>query len=128
MNDKQMTFYIIDDDPFFIEMMAEVLEDEGYSVSSNHSAILSLSEIRAKRPGCILVDLQMAEMNGLELCQEIRKMPEARNSKVIFVSAHSDDSWKQRASEAGGDGYITKPIDVVSFLATVAEVTGSSAR
>ena len=128
MNDKTLSIYIIDDDPFFVEMMTDVLEDEGHSVSSSHSAILSLSEIRAKRPGCILVDLQMAEMNGLELCQEIRKMPEASKSKVIFVSAHADDSWKQKASEAGGDGYITKPIDVVSFLSTIEEIVGSPTR
>ena len=67
MNDKALSFYIIDDDPFFIEMMTEVLEDEGHAVSSNHSAVLSLSEIRKQKPGCILVDLQMSEMNGLEL-------------------------------------------------------------
>ena len=127
MNAKTLSFYIIDDHPFFIEMMTEVLEDEGHSVSSNHSAILSLSEIRKQKPDCILVDLQMAEMNGLELCQEIRKMPRGSASKIIFVSAHADESWKQKASEAGGDGYITKPIDVASFLSVIAEIVEDGA-
>lgn len=127
MKDQPLSVYIIDDDPFFIEMMTEILEDEGYSVSSNFSAVLSLSEIRRQKPDCILVDLQMAEMNGLELCKEVRKMPQVSDKKIIFVSAHSDDMWKQKAKEAGGDGYITKPIDAVSFLSIIEEAIGGGA-
>ncbi len=121
-NKKPLTFYIIDDDPMFVDIMTELLEDEGFSVASNHAALYALSEIRARKPDCILVDLQMSEMNGLELCQEVRKIPQASKTKIIFVSSHSDDMWKQKAREAGGDGYITKPIDAATFLSTIEAV------
>ncbi len=119
---KRLKFFIIDDDPFFIELMTQILADAGHSVSSNNAAVFALSEIRSQRPDCILVDLQMAEMDGLALCAELRKMPEIKKSKIIFVSAHKAETWKQRASEAGADGYLTKPIDAVSFVQDIADI------
>ena len=124
---KPQQFYIIDDDPIFVEMMTDILEDEGFSVSSNCAALYSLSEIRKLKPDCILVDLQMSEMDGLELCLELQKMPQIPNAKIIMVSAHDDDIWKRKANEAGANGYITKPIDAASFLSTIERIVGEGA-
>lgn len=117
-----MKVYIIDDDPMMVDLLTDIMEDEGYDVSSHHAAAYSLSEIRSQKPDCVLVDLQMSEMNGLELCLEIRKIPRLSKTKIIFVSSHSDDSWKQRAREAGSDGYITKPIDAGILIETINNV------
>ncbi len=123
MNDLcPLRIFVIDDDPFFVELIEEVLKAEGHSVSSNISAVYSLSEIRRKSPNCVLVDLQMAEMDGLELCQELRKMNELRATKIIFVSSHSDELWKERSAEAGADGYITKPIDATTLVQTIESI------
>ena len=103
-------------------MIEEVLKAEGHSVSSNISAVYSLREIRRKSPDCVLVDLQMAEMDGLELCQELRNMNELRATKIIFGSSHSDELWKERSAEAGADGYITKPIDATTLLQTIESI------
>jgi len=64
----------------------------------------------------------MAEMDGLELCQELRKMNELRATKKIFVSSHSDELWKERSAEAGADGYITKPIDATTLAQTIESI------
>lgn len=124
---RQLKFFIIDDDPFFIELMTQLLADAGYSVASNHAAVFALSDIRAQRPDCILVDLQMSEMDGLELCAELRKMPEIENAKIIFVSSHTAATWKQRAQDAGADGYLTKPIDATTFIRDIAEIVEGAA-
>ena len=99
-----------------------MLADAGHSVSSNHAAVFALSDIRAQRPDCILVDLQMSEMDGLELCAELRKMPESKNAIIIFVSSHTAETWKQRATDAGADGYLVKPIDATTFLQDIADI------
>ncbi len=123
MNDLcPLRIFVIDDDPFFVELIEEVLKAEGHSVSSNTSAVYSLSGIRRKNPNCVLVGLQMAEMDGLELCQELRKMNELRATKIIFVSSHFDELWKERSAEAGADGYITKPIDATTLVQTIESI------
>jgi two-component system alkaline phosphatase synthesis response regulator PhoP len=109
--EKPIDFYIIDDDPMMIMILTDLIEERGHSVTSNSSAEMSLSEIRTQKPDCILVDLQMPVMDGLELCEAIRKMPQLSKTKIIFVSSHNTDTWKLRATEAGGDGYVEKPID-----------------
>ena len=58
MNDLgSLRIFVIDDDPFFVELIEEVLKTEGHSVSSKISTVYSLSEIRRKSPNCVLVDL-----------------------------------------------------------------------
>ena len=123
MNDSHPPrIFVIDDDPFFVELIEEVHEAEAHSVSSNISAVYSLSKICRKSPNCLLVDLQMAEMDGLKLCQELRKMDELRATKIIFVSSHFDELWKKRSAEAGVDGYITKPIDATTLVQTIESI------
>lgn len=120
MNNKaKLQFFVIDDDPFFVELLTDILEDEGYLVASNCAASYALNEIRSMKPDCILVDLQMSEMDGLTLCREVRKMPKMSKVPIIMVSSHDDDIWRQKAGDSGANGYITKPIDATSFLHTV---------
>ena len=111
--------YIVDDDPFFIELLSTILEDEGHTVGSNVAAAYALSEVRRQRPDCILVDLQMAEMNGLELCEALRQMPETAKSAIVVVSAHSDPIWQNRARTIGANGFLVKPVDGAELLAAV---------
>ena len=121
---KPLNIYLVDDDAFFVELITDILEDEGHSVLSNDSAVFSLSEIRRKVPDCVLVDLQMPEVDGLEMCRELRKSDETQRIKVIFVSAHTDQIWADRATEAGADSYITKPIDASTLIDTINSVMG----
>ncbi len=124
---KPAKLYVVDDDPFFIELMTDLLEGAGYSVSSHHAAAFALSEIREQKADCVLIDLQMSEMDGMELCQELRKIPGLKNTKIIMVSAHTEDVWKDRARDIGADAYIEKPLDADEFLETVRRVISSRA-
>lgn len=122
MDAKQTTIYVIDDDPVFIELITHLLEELRFSVTSNCAAATSIPEICKQKPDLILSDLQMSEMDGLELCKEIRKNPLLDNSKFVFVSSHSGDFWKEKTRNAGGDGYIAKPVEPESFAAELERV------
>ena len=124
---KPTKLYVVDDDPFFIELMTDLLEGAGYFVSSHHAAAYALSEIRGEKPDCVLIDLQMSEMDGIELCGELRKIPSLKNTKIIMVSAHTEDVWKNSARDLGADAYIEKPLDADEFLETVGRVVSSRA-
>lgn len=117
-----MKIYIVDDDPDIIANMTLLLEAAGHKVSSSIAGSTALPEIKAKRPDCVLTDLVMAEMDGLDLCRELRKMPEFSDLKIIFVSARDSEYWHARARDAGADGYVDKPLDQGTFVGLVEDI------
>ena len=110
-----MKFFIVDDDHEVIDVMTAVLESNGHEVGSNVSGARAVSDILAMRPDCVLTDLMMAALDGLELCDEIRQKKELDRTKIILVSARDADHWKEKAVARGAVGYITKPIDPETF-------------
>lgn len=117
-----MKLFIVDDDADIIEVMTVLLEAAGHSVSSSTAGTDALPRIAAKRPDCVLSDLMMAELDGLELCRELRRRTDLGALKVVMVSARTNDYWKSRARDAGADGYITKPLDPDTFAGLVMDI------
>ncbi|MAG98935.1 MAG: response regulator [Alphaproteobacteria bacterium] len=113
-----MKIYIVDDDQQIIDLMAKLLLAAGHRVSSNTVGELALSEIVVQRPDCVLVDLMMAAVDGLELCRELRQRKETENVKIVMVSARTADHWKQQAAELDA-GYLEKPVDPQTFAAEI---------
>src|ERR1035437_5118252 len=103
-----MKFLIVDDDPIILKLMRAVLEEGGHSVKSYESSLRALREIPMDRPDVVISDVIMPEMDGFELCREIRSRPELAAIKVIMCSSKSYDFDRRRAKELGADGYIVK--------------------
>jgi len=122
-----MNFFVVDDDSYFIDVVTVVLEAAGHSVSGSVSGLQALSQIQSAKPDCVLVDLMMSGLDGLDLCREIRKKKELNATQIIFVSARKGDHWREQARETGAIGYIAKPIDTDTFAAQVAETLESEA-
>ena len=114
-----MKVYIVDDDPDMAVLMTLLLDRAGCEVASNVAGSEALPEIAKFKPDCVLTDLMMAQMDGLELCRELQKMKTMADMAVIVVSARSDDYWRQLAKDAGAAGYITKPLDPETFASQV---------
>ena len=116
-----MKFYIVDDDPDILALLRRILEGAGHSVVSSDSSQRALKEIPGERPDCVITDLMMPEMDGFELCRELRKRADLAAVKIIVLSAKSYDFDQRRARELGADGYIVKPIKPESLLASIDE-------
>jgi CheY-like chemotaxis protein len=114
-----MKVFIVDDDPEMIELMTLVLESAGHRVASSLAGAEAIPRIQRERPDCILIDLMMAELDGLALCRELRNRLGFGDVTVVFVSARSHQHWRERAREAGADGYVIKPFDPTSFAAQI---------
>ncbi len=119
---KRRRIYIVDDDPDIVGFMAELLKAAGHEVTSNPAGSHAISEIVAQRPDCVLIDLVMAELDGLELCRELRARKELSGCSLIMVTAKSREYWAGRAAEAGMDGFIAKPLDAGTFVRQVEEI------
>ena len=93
----------------------------GHTVDTNEFSQQALKEIPGARPDCVITDLMMPEMDGFELCRELRRRPELQSMKIIVLSAKSYDFDRRRARELGADVYIVKPIVTDTLLASIDE-------
>lgn len=110
-----MKFYLVDDDWDMIQYFTVLLESAGHTVYSGVSGVSNIPKIVSRQPDAVLVDLVMAEMDGLELVKQLRKRPELNNVKIIMVTAKEHGHWRDKANEAGVDAYLTKPVNEATF-------------
>ncbi|MGE0876074.1 MAG: response regulator [Burkholderiales bacterium] len=120
-----MKFYIVDDDPDLLTLLAHVLRKAGHEVETSESSRQALNEIPLSRPDCVITDLMMPEMDGFELTRELRRRVELGDMKIIVLSAKSYDFDRRRAKELGADGYITKPINIEGVLGLIEDLVSS---
>ena len=108
---KTYRFYLVDDDPISIQLMTRILSNSSHTVFSNTSSTAALKEITDLKPDCILLDIMMPELDGIELCKRIRKEKSLSGVPVVMVTSKIFESDRTRAFRAGAVGYISKPID-----------------
>jgi len=111
--------FVVDDDETAIEFMTMMLELAGFEVSACLAGSEALPKIVAQKPDCVLTDLMMAEVDGLQLCREIRSRSLTPRPVVIVVSARDHQYWKDRARESGADGYVVKPLLIDTFVGNI---------
>ena len=110
---------IVDDVPTNVEVLARMFWKKGYNVRVALSGQLALQIMRNNKPDLILLDINMPEMSGLEVCGHIKATPEWRAIPIIFISAMDDASDKVKAFDAGGVDYVTKPFQLTEVEARV---------
>jgi CheY-like chemotaxis protein len=115
--------FIVDDDPITVEILTSILEGAGHTVMSDLMAATAIPTIKQEVPDVVLTDLQMASVDGFDMCRELRESNRLRRTKIIIVSAHSAATWKQRVEDLGADGYVEKPIDADKLLALITTLT-----
>ncbi|MEM9540039.1 MAG: response regulator [Cyanobacteria bacterium P01_E01_bin.42] len=107
---KTNSILVIDDTPANLQVLMGLLSERGYEVCPMPSGKLALQGIHLDDyPDLILLDIKMPEMNGYEVCQQLKEDDRTRDIPVIFISALDDIFDKVKAFESGGIDYITKP-------------------
>ncbi|MBP5973787.1 response regulator [Brasilonema sp. CT11] len=110
---------VIDDTPENLHLLAAMLTEQGYKVRSVTKGSAGLRGAQAAPPDLILLDINMPEMNGYEVCQHLKESDRTRDIPVIFISAMNDVLDKVKAFSVGGVDFITKPFQVEEVLARV---------
>jgi CheY-like chemotaxis protein len=105
---------IVEDSPDNMKLFRTILGLKGHEVTGLPGGEGLLDAIERGSPELVLMDIQLPGKDGFALLQEIRKSPHAR-VRVIALTAHAMTGDRERALEAGFDGYITKPIDIRNF-------------
>lgn len=110
---------IVDDAPEHLRLLTNMLVSQGYHVRQAINGKLALQGAQIVKPALILLDINMPEMNGYEVCKELKSIESTSHIPVIFLSAYSEPIDKVNAFQAGGVDYITKPFQIEEVLARV---------
>ena len=119
MEIKSKYILIIDDNPMNLMLASHVLEGKGYSTRTAEDGKTGLSEIEKEIPSLILLDVNMPEIDGFEVCRLINKNEKWKEIPIIFLTANSQTEDLVEGFEAGGVDYITKPFKSEELLVRV---------
>lgn len=112
---------IIDDNPMAVKLLDFLLTANGYETHSALNAEDALNLLKTFQPQLILMDLQLPGIDGLELTRKLKNDPLYKHICIIAITAYAMKGDKEKALEAGCNGYITKPVDVRTLPGIVAE-------
>ena len=107
---------IVDDDLDLSMVISDMLEDYGYSVETADSAEAAFTALETKRYDLLLLDINLQDSTGFELCRELRR---ASDVPVIFASARTNESDRIEGFDIGGDDYLPKPYSMKELLSRV---------
>lgn len=116
---KIFDIMVVDDTPANLVVLMELLKNAGYKVRPITKGKLALQAAKNSVPDLILLDINMPEMNGYEICYQFKSDPQLAEIPVIFISALDETQDKVMAFERGGVDYITKPFQFQEVLARV---------
>ncbi|MDT9000156.1 response regulator [Paucibacter sp. APW11] len=118
---------LVDDDELSLQMLAASLEDS-YELQSVTSGAEALALCEQQPFDLVLLDVEMPELNGYEVCRRLRASEAGAQLSVVFLSAHSSIEERLLGYEAGGDDYVAKPFEVAELLAKFERLLGQRAR
>ena len=110
---------IVEDNPLNLELISDILEANGYVITSATTGADALTLVDASAPDLILMDIQLPGLDGLTVTGMIKEKPGLENIPIIALTAHAMRGDEEKAREAGCDGYISKPIDTRAITKTI---------
>ncbi len=112
---------MIEDNPINAELVIDLLELEGYEIIHADNAEKGIELAHTENPMLILMDVGLPGMDGLEATGILKNDAKTKDIPIVVLTSHAMKGDSERAIEAGGDGYITKPIDTREFPNQVAK-------
>ena len=110
---------VVDDNPVNLKLACALLRSNGYLVSTARNANEALAVLSREHPHLILMDIQLPDTDGLTLTRRLKADAATRDIVIVALTAYVMKGDEQKARQAGCDGYIPKPIETRTFIATM---------
>ena len=117
-NDRT-SILIVDDNPANLRLLHTLLDERGFDVRVATGGVSALRSVRAEAPDLILLDIEMPDLSGYDVCRELKKDSTTRDVPILFISAAKDAEAKVQSFQVGGVDYVTKPFQVDEVLARI---------
>ena len=113
---------LVDDEPNIVMSLDFLMRKEKYTVFIARSGREALEIAFDKQPDLIILDIMMPELDGYEVCQQIRENTDLKNVKIVFLSAKNRESDLEKGYAIGADLYITKPFSNKNLVNKIKEL------
>ena len=114
--DGKRNILVVDDEAQITRVLKTTLSAQGYAIRTAADGMQALLEMKTWAPDLIITDLRMPNMDGLELCRQVRSQS---RTPIVVLSVKGEETIKVEALDAGADDYVTKPFSVKELLARV---------
>lgn len=114
---------VVDDEPATVDMITTFLEINNFEYASAYNGTDGLILLETEAPDMLIVDLMMPDIQGFEVCRQMRAMPQFQETPIVMISARVDPEAKQEAIRAGANEYLTKPLDLRELLRVIRQLT-----
>lgn len=118
---------VVEDDPKVVVFVTDQLEYLGYDVAIARNGLEALEKVKEDKPDLVVLDVMMPEMDGYEVCRQLRLAPETRNIPILMLTAKGQIKDKVTGFDRGADDYLPKPYDKAEFEARVRALLKRSA-
>jgi len=115
---------IVEDNDKNMKLARDVLQVKGYRTLEAESAEAGLPLVAAQKPDLVLMDIQLPGMNGIEALKKLRASPETSPIPVLAFTASVMPQDRKEIMSAGFDGFVSKPINLKEFVASIADTLG----
>ena len=119
MKKRDTKILLVDDEPDILEIIGYNLSSKGYQVIKAKNGLEAISQAQKYLPHLIILDVMMPIMDGMEVCEKIRAIPQLSETVITFLTAREEDYSQLAGFKAGADDYITKPIKPKLLLSKV---------
>lgn len=119
---------IVDDEEDILEFLSYNLIKDGFEILTANNGAKGLALAKKHKPDLVILDVMMPEMDGVDVCQRIRQLPELDETLVLFLSARAEDYSELAGFSAGADDYITKPIKPKLLISRVNAILRRKSR
>lgn len=116
---EEVKILLVDDEQDILDILSFNLLKNKFAVITACNGEEAVAKAKEHKPDLIVLDIMMPKKNGIEACKEIRKIPELKDTAVIFLTAMVDEESEIHGLDVGADDYITKPIKPQLFLSKV---------
>jgi two-component system alkaline phosphatase synthesis response regulator PhoP len=110
---------VVDDEQDILDILEYNFKNEGYDVKCSSDGEQGLKIAKEWQPNLVILDIMMPKMDGVEVCRRLRQIQECRSIYVLFLTARQEEYTELAAFDAGGDGFIHKPVKPRALLSRI---------
>lgn len=110
---------IADDEVNLLLLLKDNLEEYGYQVVTATNGEEAYQKALSEKPDFVILDVEMPKLNGWQVCEKLRKMPEVNKVPILILSAYAQNEDIRKGLSAGANMYITKPFKVKDLIETI---------
>jgi CheY-like chemotaxis protein len=119
---KMKTLLIAEDEPILRMLIMDTLEDEGYALEEAADGEEALEKIKEIDFDLVILDYMMPKMTGIEVIEKARQLERRQQSKILMLSAKSQQAEQDKVIQAGADGFMSKPFSPLELIDKVEEM------